>query len=204
MKLLDLFCGAGGASMGYHQAGFDDITGVDINPQPRYPFKFVQADAMMFNLSGYNVVVASPPCQAYTNAQRIRSNTHVDYIATLRTRLKKANLPWCIENVIGVPLIAPVMLCGTMFGIKTYRHRLFETSFFCREPQHTEHPEPSQKMGRPIVEGEYIHIVGHFSNVQLARKVMQIDWMTRDELSEAIPPAYTKYIGKYLLAAVKN
>lgn len=199
--LLDLFCKAGGAGMGYHRAGFD-VVGVDIEPQPNYPFEFVQADAIEYLLKDgnrFDVIHASPPCQAYSNAARIMKRKHPDMIEAVRDAMPAK--PWVIENVEGSPLIDPITLCGYTFGLRTYRHRLFESSVWLTAPKHREHDKRSTKMGRPPKSGEMMHIVGNFSGVADARAAMGIDWMTRDELREAIPPAYTEWIGRQLLSA---
>lgn len=199
MKALDLFCCAGGASEGLRRAGFD-VVGVDIEQQPHYPFEFHLADALTFPLDGFDFIWASPPCQAYTLCQRIRDREHPDFIAPIRHRLMASNTSWCIENVAGAPLIDPIELCGAMFGLRTYRHRLFECSFPIKAPHHPIHTAPLRKMGRPVREGEFIHVVGNFSGAQLAREAMDIDWMPRDKLREAIPPAYAEHIGRTALA----
>ncbi|WP_205124240.1 DNA cytosine methyltransferase [Tsukamurella conjunctivitidis] len=204
-RLLDLYCCAGGAAVGYHRAGFD-IVGVDIDPQPNYPFTFVQADALKFLLESHSEFEAyhgSPPCQAFTNAQRIQGNDHPDFITATRSALKLIGKPYVIENVPGAPLDDPFVLCGAMFpGLKTYRHRLFESNIPIWTPRHPEHAVPTTKMGRKPVAGQFMHVVGNFSGVQQAREAMGIDWMTRDELREAIPPAYTEHIGRQLIAAL--
>jgi DNA (cytosine-5)-methyltransferase 1 len=196
-KALDLFCGAGGASMGLHLAGFE-VTGVDLKPQPRYPFKFHQAEALTFPLEGFDLIWASPPCQEYSNTKKIRNNKHPDLIQRMRTKLKMSGIPYIIENVVGAPLVNPITLCGLYFNLETYRHRIFETSFPVKEPPHREHIFPTAKMGRPPKAGEFIHVVGNFSNVNLARAAMGIPWMSRTELSQAIPPAYSHYIASQL------
>ena len=195
MKALDLFCCGGGAGMGLHKAGYD-VTGVDISPQPKYPFKFIQSCALEVDLDGYDFLWASPPCQGHTKAKKLQGNTHECFIDRIRERFKKSGKPWCIENVVGAPLINPVMLCGTMFGLKTYRHRLFECSFPVTAPAHGEHKVKQVKMGRPVKDGDFIQVVGHFSNVPYARKAMGIDWLGQNELREAIPPAYSEYIAR--------
>lgn len=197
-KALDLFCCAGGASEGLHRAGFD-VVGVDIEDQPHYPFPFIRADAMGLNVSGFDFIWASPPCQAYTLCQRIRDNEHPDLVEPTRAMLKAAGVPYCIENVVGAPLVNPIELCGAMFGLRTYRHRLFECSFPITAPAHPEHVAPLRKMGRPVRAGEFIHVVGNFSGVQTARDAMDIQWMPRDKLREAIPPAFAEYVGRAAL-----
>lgn len=213
-KLLDLYCCQGGASRGYVDAGFE-VVGVDIDPQPRYPYKFVQADAIAFfanHAHQFTAWHASPPCQAHTKAQKIRGNYHRDYITDTRRMFVEANryrerngvapVPWVIENVPGAPLIAPIELCGAMFGIETYRHRLFETNWTLTAPEHPDHIARTTKMGRSPVDGEYMHIVGNFSGVERARGVMAMPWANRDGLREAIPPAYTEHIGRAMLATM--
>lgn len=201
-RALDLFCCAGGAGMGLHRAGFE-VVGVDIEPQPNYPFEFHQSDALTFDLGGFDFIWASPPCQAHTLAQRIRKNTHPDLIEPTRARLRAAGAPYCIENVPGAPLIDPITLCGAMFGLRTYRHRLFEASFPLSAPNHPEHTAPMRKMGRPVQDGEFMHIVGNFSGAELAREIMQMPWASRDELREAIPPAYSEFIGRTAMALIE-
>lgn len=199
--LLDAFCGAGGCSWGYVQAGFR-VVGVDIVPQPSYPFDFVQADALDYIAAHghrYQAIHASPPCQAWTNAQRLRKRDHPDLIAPLRPLLRATGKPYVIENVPNAPLYDPILLCGRMFNLTLYRHRLFELPIPLGQPEHPEHTQNVVKVGRPWRAGDVTAIVGHFSNVTAARRVMGIDWMTRDELSQAIPPAYTRYIGQQLL-----
>jgi DNA (cytosine-5)-methyltransferase 1 len=204
IKALDLFCGAGGASEGLYRAGFV-VSGMDIKPQKRYPFPFLKGDAMDVRPRdipvAYDFIWASPPCQKYSLAQRIQDNNHPDYIADLRKKLKETGLPYVIENVKGAPLIDPIVLCGAMFGLKVYRHRLFECSFPCAQPPHPQHVKPLTKMGRPITNGNFMHVVGNFSGVQRARDSMGIQWMTRDELREAIPPAYSEYIAQQFLVS---
>lgn len=130
LKALDLFCGAGGAGMGLSRAGYD-VTGVDINRQPYYPFEFVQGDALDADLSGYDLVWASPPCQAYTEMQRMHKNSaaHKDLVAPMRAKLEAWGGLWIMENVKGSPLKTSVMLCGTMFGLRIAKHRYFEANF---------------------------------------------------------------------------
>jgi len=219
-KLLDLYCCQGGASMGYNRAGFD-VYGVDIDLQPRYPFPFLQMDALeaLHRLLGgswleftrpngmtafglledFDAIHASPPCQAHTLAQKIQGNTHPELIDPTRELLIETRLPYVIENVPGAPLVDPVELCGEMFDLWTYRHRLFETNWGLSVPEHPAHRHKTTKMGRPTREDEYMHIVGNFSGVARARDVMEMPWANRDGLREAIPPQYTIHVGRQLI-----
>lgn len=213
-KLLDLFCHQGGAGMGYHRAGFD-VVGVDILPEPRYPFEFHQADALKYLLEHheeFDAFHASPPCQAYTKAQKIQGNEHPDYISATRAAFELIGKPFVIENVPGAPLTEPVELCGAMFGLTTYRHRLFEIdwpsyasylAFKASLPIHPNHDARTAKMGRRPQPGEFMHVVGNFSGIDQAKEAMGIDWMTRDGLREAIPPAYTQFIGSHFIEALE-
>jgi DNA (cytosine-5)-methyltransferase 1 len=203
--LLDAFCCSGGATRGYQDAGFY-VVGVDIEPQPNYcGDEFHLGDAVDFIARhgvGFDAIHASPPCQRYSLAQRIQSREHPDLVAPTRAALEATGRPWVIENVPGAPLRDTSELCGAMFGLRTYRHRLFEAGggFAFQPPAHPEHTARNAKMGRPVREGEFIHVVGNFSNVALARQVMGMPWATRDELREAIPVAYTAYVGARLTA----
>lgn len=220
-RLLDLFCCQGGASVGYARAGFT-VYGVDIDPQPRYPYPFHRGDAIAvlgrllageavefmhhgvsewLSLSDFAAIHASPPCQAFTLAQKIMNNDHPDLLEPSRKLLAQTGLPWVIENVPGAPLVEPVELCGPMFGLETYRHRGFESNVTLIAPEHPEHVASTTKMGRPPRPGEYMHIVGNFSGVERGREVMGMPWANRDGLREAIPPAYTQHIGTQLMAA---
>ncbi len=213
-RALDLFCGAGGASMGLHRAGFD-VTGVDVRPQPRYPFAFHQADALSFPLEGYDFVWASPPCQRWSVANNIHAREdHPDLIATTRARLIAAGVPWVIENVPGAPLLNPHQLCGSSFGLGVKRHRWFESSFFFMAPPCVPgHPgdwvcvfgntvlERSPTIGRTAKNGPRFrrkHV-----GTDRGREAMGTPWMNRDELSQAIPPAYGEWIGRAAIAALQ-
>lgn len=208
-KLLDLCCGQGGASRGYELAGFE-VVGVDIWPQPHYPYEFHEADALEFleeHGHEFQAIHASFPCQAFSKAQRIRNNHHFDLITPGRELLEKVGKPWVMENVPGAPLNHPVELCGCMFGdLNVYRERWFEFSQEIRieQPAHEPHAQPTTKMGRPPQPGTRMHVVGNFSGVAQARTAMDIGWMTRDGLREAIPPAYTYYIGMNLIRLVMH
>lgn len=201
-RLLDLFCGAGGCGMGYARAGFE-VVGVDLHPQPHYPFEFHQADAMAFPLDGFDAIHASPPCQAYAITNNIwkKSDSYPDLVAPTRERLQATGLPYVIENVPGAPLLEPIVLCGEMFGLRVIRHRLFETSFFMLAPRHIGHTARAS-YGRTPKNGEHFTISGHFGDVEGGRLAMGIPWMTRNELSQAIPPAYTELIGKQLMQSL--
>lgn len=200
-RLLDLFCCQGGASVGYEAAGFE-VVGVDIDPQPRYPLDFHQADALKWALEHhdeFDAFHASPPCQAWTNAQRIQGNDHEDFIAATRSLFKLIGKPWVIENVPGSPLRDPIMLCGPMFGLETYRHRLFESNLPIFAPLHQPHTVRNTKMGRAPEPDTYMQIVGNFTNVDKAREVMAMPWANRDGLREAIPPAYSEWVGRQII-----
>lgn len=203
MKLLDLFCKAGGAGMGYHRAGFE-VVGVDIEPQPNYPFEFVQADAMTFPLDGFDVIHASPPCQRYTQLGTRENLSHYpDLVDAIRERLQAAGVTWVIENVPGAPLRKPIVLCGAMFGLRSYRHRLFECSKALKVPEHPKHVVRVNRRGENRREhwanGGFITITGDVGTY-CGPEAMGIDWMTGNELSQAIPPAYTEWIGRQLVS----
>jgi DNA (cytosine-5)-methyltransferase 1 len=213
VKLLDLFCGAGGCAMGYWRAGYHDITGIDHRYQKRYPFDFVQADVFEWcaenDLSQFDLIHASPPCQKYTRMNRGllqaqgKNKDHPDYIDIVRKILK--DLPHVIENVPGSPLENTFLLCGSMFGLLVRRHRLFESSYFIMVPdcqhekQKGDFPALHRLQGKSNVVGCYGHGRGKGDNIALWKKAMGITWMNRPELTEAIPPAYTEWIGKQII-----
>jgi len=200
LRLLDTYCCQGGASMGYYLAGFE-VEGVDLSPQPRYPFPFHQGDAVEFireHGHKYDVITGSPTCRRWTNAQKIRGNEHPDLITPTREAMQEVAKPYVIENVEGAAaaMTDPLLLCGAMFGLKTYRHRLFESSLPLGTRLHPRHLAPLAKMGRPVREGEFMHVVGNFTDAARARQVMGMPWASRDGLREAIPPAYTLFLGE--------
>lgn len=215
-RLLDLCCGAGGCSVGYTRAGFD-VVGVDINPQPRYPFRFVQGDALKppINLRDFDVIHASPPCQAWSVANNIHGNTkHPRLIEPIRRLLQKSGKPYVIENVPRAPLIAPIVVCGLALGCDVKRHRIFESNIELAGTTCPKgHPgdwlcifghtvlERSPAIGRTVKNGPIFR--RKHLGVERGRVAMGIDWMNREELSEAIPPVYTEYIGRQLLAAIR-
>ncbi len=199
MRILDLFSGAGGAAKGYADRGHD-VTGVDIRPQPRYPYRFIQANALDVSFDGYDFIHASPPCQRWTKmAVSLRtSSRHPDYISAIRERLEQWGGPYAIECVTTAPLRYPLFLCGTMFGLGVIRHRHFELSWIPIQPSHPFHPGT-------VGDGTYFSVTGHTGGVtnrdgighgSLAewREAMGIDWMTSRELAQAIPPAYTNCV----------
>lgn len=196
--VCDLFCGAGGAAMGLHRAWPNAvIVGVDIKPQPRYPFHFIQADAMTFDLDGFDFVWASPMCQKHTWAAGRWHKKWPNQIAPVRSRLR--GRPHIIENVVGAPLYNPVRLCGAMFDLKIIRHRLFESSFPFLVPEHP-------KCLGAVAQGRAYTVVGHGAESKSYKyqdwaDAMGIQWMTKMELTQAVPPAYSEYIGLCYLDA---
>lgn len=236
-RLLDLFCGAGGASMGYHRAGFE-VVGVDIKPQPHYPFEFIIGDALhvmdnllrgapLFRRNGENFYLkdfdayhASPPCQddsIATQKWKNRGYIYPQLIEPTRQRLISTNKPYVVENVIGAKrrLHNPILLCGLTFQLKVVRHRWFECEPFIMSPGHSSrqcHGAVTRKIaindpaghGMPGHTYRALTVAGHGGNSQSFRwqdwqEAMGIEWMTKQELTQAIPPAYTEYIGKYLI-----
>jgi len=202
IKVLDLFCGAGGSAMGIFRAfkGKCIITGIDIREQPNYPFEFIRGDAVEFLkdtefLKKFDFIWASPPCQAYSWASARWRNSgykYPDIIGVTRDMLVKVGKPFVIENVKGAPLRKDLMLCGLMFGLRVFRHRYFEIHGFS-VPQP---PHPSHKGLIPY--RDFFIVSGHHKGTLSEwREAMGIDWMTRDELREAIPPAYSEYILKH-------
>jgi len=209
-RLLDLFCGEGGAAMGYHEAGFD-VIGIDIDPQPRYPFAFIQHDATQLDLRflrSFDAIHASPPCQKHSDLAKRNGNADAwpCFISPIRTMLEASGLPYIIENVEGAPLAKPTMLCGTMFPeTRVIRHRLFETNWPLATPPHGKHPLVYTMDKR---KGHYGKLSEWTSPVQVtgggncskaaAADAMGMPWATKHGLNEAIPPAYTRWIGGQL------
>ena len=212
--------------MGLHLAGFT-VTGIDLIPQPRYPFTFIQGDALEIDITGYDLIWASPPCQAHTAMKTMpNAKRHTDLIPATRRKLKESGIPWIIENVVGAPLKSPILLCGTMFDLgvddaELRRHRLFETSFPVNEMLKCKH-------GNRATLGVY---GGHIRNrkrrtigiygkgardstrkmdkgfpdftADQGREAMGIKWMTITELSQAIPPAYSHFLAKQFLYSIR-
>lgn len=214
MRVLDAFCKAGGAAKGYHDAWpHAEIVGVDIEPQPRYPFTFVQGDAMELLrdvewLQTFDVVHASPPCQRYSDLARRNGNAEdwPDLLPAVRELLVASGVPYVIENVEGAPMRSPLVLCGTMFpGLRVLRHRLFECSFPVQQPLHPTHPlvfthdKRKAHYGKLDEDTAFVQVTGG-GNCSVRNKLaaMGVEWMTGAEANEAIPPAYTEYIARHL------
>ncbi len=201
-RLLDAFCGGGGSAVGYARAGFN-VTGIDNRPQPRFPFAFIQGNALEYLAEHgreFDVITASPPCQAYSRTQRIHGREYPDLLATTRRLLMATGRPWVIENVTEAPM-GGIVLCGTFFGLRVIRHRRFESNVFLWCPFQCKHPSDNRApiVGRPIKPGQFVTVAGNISGVKLAGEAMGIDWMVRRELVQAIPPAYTEFIGRQLI-----
>jgi DNA (cytosine-5)-methyltransferase 1 len=207
-RLLDLFCGAGGAGMGYHRAGFE-VVGVDNRPMPRYPFEFHKADALEYVAEHgheFDVIHASPPCQAYSESTPPEFRAlHPDLIKPTQKALRETGKPYVIENVemARAHLVNPLMLCGSMFGLKIWRHRYFEICpIWLMSPMSCRHDfDPILISGQgstPKRNGKR-----YKSPIAEKREAIKIDWMTVYEITEAIPPAYTEFIGRQLLQALE-
>lgn len=204
----------GGCSVGYHRAGFD-VVGIDIKPQPRYPFPFIQADALRppVDFTAFDAIHASPPCQAYTLMRglgKVKDN-HPDLVEPVRNFLESTGKPWVIENVPGSPLRFPIMLCGSMFGLRLRRHRLFESSFMMLRPTSCEHKPNAFAVYGDHPEDAFIHAgpvaptsVKRAPTLKAGQEAMGINWMPWKQLTQAIPPAYTEFIGKQLMDAILN
>lgn len=210
MRLLDLYSCAGGAAMGYHRAGFE-VVGVDIEPQKNYPFEHHVSDAIEYLLEHgheFDAIHASPPCQAYSVASQGERNAGKEYpdlLAPTRDALLEVGKPWIIENVPGAPMRADYVLCGCFFGLRLRRERWFETSW----------DDPSFELLAHDHGGEVpLSVVGHGTPTWVREKLgynptiteyraaMGMDWTNRDELSQAIPPAYTEYLGRKMMEAI--
>ena len=215
-RLLDLFCGAGGATKGYQRAGFY-VVGVDNKPQPHYcGDEFYQADALEFPLEGYDAYHASPPCQAYVdyNKKGAKPSNHPRLIAPIRALLGLTGKPYVIENIHKAPLQAHILLCGSMFELRVRRHRYFEAP--CLPLLPVSSCNHSMKVSTGELIGVYArggHGPRHGKGIRevaprppqvTPEKAMGIDWMSKYELTQAIPPSYTEYIGEYLLKAIKE
>lgn len=209
-RLLDLFCGAGGAAMGYHQAGFE-VIGVDIKPQPHYPFRFIEADALNFmvmenacSFYDFDVIHASPPCQLWAEVAQGRKGKHPDLLTPTRELLKLGDIPYVIENVPPAPMPDSFILCGAAFGLPIIRHRRFEWTL-----GHVLVPNggcPQTRFNRAVDHGPGFYPYARKKWETAWREhVLPVvwPWMDLDEAGQAIPPAYTEWIGTQLMEALK-
>lgn len=198
LTLLDLFCGGGGAAKGYNLAGFK-VIGIDNKPQPDYPFTFIQADAMTYPLEGFDLIHASPPCQLFTPGGKSWGKPHLDLVTPTLARLKASGKFYVVENVPGAPLDPTVTLCGSMFGLGVRRHRLFQVNWQIDQPR-CDHK----------AQGYVVTVAGHpggssnrdgitFGTFGDWQEAMNIYWLPAKTLAQAIPPAYTEYIGRQFL-----
>ena len=196
--------------MGYHRAGFE-VVGVDDLPQKHYPFEFHQADALEYcreHGAEFDVIHASPPCQRYSTLAHVcpkKGLEFPDLLPETRRALLATGRPFVIENVVGAPMQCNLKLCGAMFGLRTYRHRLFESDIWMLQPMHPPHRvrvnQKKQRRKEHWNEGGFVSVVGDVGTY-LWPEAMGIDWMTGDELCEAVPPAYTYYIGCRLMESL--
>lgn len=199
LKVLDLFCGAGGCSMGYQQAGYE-VLGVDIVPHRGYPFPLIIDDVFRFlennDVSDFDLIHASPPCHNYSRStipQRSAGRTYVDLVDKCRSYLIQLEKPYVIENVPGSPLRNYIELSGGMFDLNVIRRRWFESNIMLMSPAKIRYKRNSVK------NGDYVTVVGNqFGTIDNAKKAMDIDWMTRKSIVLAIPPAYTRFIGEQI------
>lgn len=202
--------------MGYHRAGFE-VVGVDIDPQPHYPFEFIQADALTLDkdfLASFDAIHASPPCQSYSDLAKRNGNGHMwpRLVEPTRELLQSLGVPYIIENVEGAPLLDPVVLCGTMFpGLRVLRHRLFESNIELTAPAHGKHPlvfthdKRKAHYGKLDQDTSFVQVTGGGnSSIANAKDALGIDWMNKHELNESIPPVYTEHLGQELMRAVKR
>lgn len=213
--LLDVYCGAGGAGRGYADAGFD-VIGIDLYPQPHYPYRFIQSDALEYldtaDLGQFAAIHASPVCKGYTELNSSGKANHARQILLVRDRLERIGLPWVIENVEGAvsELPASLMLCGTMFGLRVVRHRFFESSHMLFAPGPCQHKDgcigvyggsvwDSSRTGTTRKDGRVRPAIVPW---EIGAIAMQIDWMTHQELTQALPPAYTRWIGQFLMQII--
>jgi DNA (cytosine-5)-methyltransferase 1 len=207
---LDLFCCAGGVAEGLWCAGYQ-VVGIDIKNQPRYPFPFIQADATTLEFTRFDLVWASPPCQRFSDLAHRNGNPHdwPDLIDPMREKLINSGCLYTIENVEGAPLNPTVTLCGTMFpGLRVLRHRMFEANFPIEQPIHGKHPKVhtfdkrKSHFGKTDENIDFVQVTGGGNcTLAAASSAMGIDWMQKGEINEAIPPAYSKYIGRAAIVA---
>jgi DNA (cytosine-5)-methyltransferase 1 len=219
-RILDLFCCEGGAAKGYNDAGFE-VVGVDLDPRfaKRYPYQFINADAIEFvknNYQDFDAIHASPPCQAYSVTKNGHSKAHPMLIEDTRAALIATGLPYVIENVVGAPLHEPLMLCGRMFDLSAIdddgtplvmdRHRLFESNVEMTAPEHESHDRSKQVAGsyggarRDKNEARFVRKGGYVPSKEIQQRLLGIDWMTQHGLYQSLPPVYTEHLGKQLIA----
>ena len=218
-RLLDLYSCAGGAAVGYHRAGFD-IVGVDIAFQKNYPYEFHQADALAYVAEHgheFDAIHASPPCQAFSKTRTLHNNEHPDLVVPTREALQATGKPYIIENVVGAPLLDPLMLCGTEFGmtaldvdgvpLKVLRHRLFESNIPLTRRGECNH-DPSILTASiygagggwtPEHRDSAKRRGGYVPHTDVCRQLLGVDWTTKHELSQVVPPAFTEHLGKQLI-----
>jgi len=224
MRLLDLFCKAGGASRGYELAGFTEIVGVDIKKQKRYPYTFIKADALEIMkdldfLRSFDMIAASPPCQTHSRTKHLRdaqggTTKKIDLIPQTREALIASGVPYIIENVEGAPLINPVTCCGSSFNLSVRRHRIFESNLHLESSicDHKSQGKPIGVYGRmndhaqglDKTTGKYVYGGKTATSLEEAHTAMGIDWMIWTEIIEAIPPAYTEFLGKQAITQIKE
>lgn len=213
---FDFFCCAGGAGVGLYRAGFE-VIGVDITERKNYPFAYIRGNLFKLDrrlIEWGDFYWASPPCQHHSDLAKRNGNAHEwpDHIPATRALLQSLGKPWVIENVEGAPLINPVTLCGTMFpGLRVLRHRLFETNFPLAAPDHLSHPichtfdKRKGQFGKTDEMRDFVQVTGGGNcTLRAASDAMGIDWMTKTELNEAIPPAYSEHIGRAALAHIAS
>jgi len=224
MKLLDLYCCAGGAAKGYADAGFE-VVGVDIGPQPNYPFEFHQADAIEFvkeHGHEFDAIHASPPCQTFSRTKTLHGNEHPDLIEPTRDALVASGKPWVMENVVGAPLIDTIKLSGQHFNmtapdvdgvpLKLVRHRLFESNIVLRVPDsfhENRHVQTASVYGAgggwtPKHRDNPDRRGGYIPHTDVIKRLMGIDWMSKHEMSQSIPPVFTEWVGRQLGGYVKG
>ena len=223
-RLLDLFCCAGGAGKGYADAGFE-VVGVDIDPQPNYPFEFHQADAIEFvrdHGHEFDAIHASPPCQTFSRTKTLHSNEHPDLIKPTRDALVASGKPWVMENVVGAPLIDPIKLSGQHFNmtapdvdgvpLKLVRNRLFESNILLRVPDSfhaNKHIQTASIYGAgggwtPRHRDNPDRRGGYIPHTDVIKKLLGIDWMTKHEMSQSIPPVFTEWVGGQIIDHIKE
>lgn len=216
-RVLDLFCCSGCATRGYHRVWPDaEFVGIDIQPQPRYPFRFQRGNALAYLnvpewIRTFDFVHASPPCQHYSLLAKRNGNADAwpDLVGPVRDKLMRARVPWVIENVEGAPLFNAVTLCGTMFpGLRVLRHRLFEASFPIEQPEHPPHPlvfthdKRKAHYGKLDQDTSFVQVTGG-GNARITNKLDAMgvtDRLTSHEINEAIPPAYTEHVARSYMA----